>query len=186
MPVRDITVSWMTISRSVPSYMRPPMLEYSPSVFSRTISMSISPAFSGCPSRPTSGERTPGISLAGRRFTYWSNSRRKRSNDPHSETWSGIFCGQPTAPKKIASLRCSCSFQSSGSILPWRSKNSQLAKPCCSISRPMPKRLAAASSTRSPSGITSLPMPSPAITAIRYVVMLCLAPCHRRSRASLT
>ena len=35
-PVRVMTVSWMTVSRSVPSKILPPMLEYSPSVFSRT------------------------------------------------------------------------------------------------------------------------------------------------------
>ena len=35
-PVRLITVSCTTISRSVFGNMRPPMLEYSPSVFSRT------------------------------------------------------------------------------------------------------------------------------------------------------
>jgi hypothetical protein len=57
---RDITVSWTTISRSVSGYIRPPMLEYSPSVFSRTIIMSMSPG-----SRPASGERTPGINRAG-------------------------------------------------------------------------------------------------------------------------
>ena len=63
-PMRDITVSWITISRSVSGYMRPPTLEYSPSVFSRTIIMSMSPGF-----RPASGERTPGIRRAGRRLT---------------------------------------------------------------------------------------------------------------------
>ena len=43
----------------------------------------------------------PGVPspLAGRRFTYWSNSRRKRMREPHSDTWSGTFSGQPTAPK---------------------------------------------------------------------------------------
>jgi hypothetical protein len=35
-PVRVMTVSWMTVSRSVPSNILPPTLEYSPSVFSRT------------------------------------------------------------------------------------------------------------------------------------------------------
>ena len=35
-PVRVITVSCITVSRSVPSNSLPPMLEYSPSVFSRT------------------------------------------------------------------------------------------------------------------------------------------------------
>src|SRR5262249_16765216 len=35
-PLREKHDCWNTISRSVPSYMRPPTLEYSPSVFSRT------------------------------------------------------------------------------------------------------------------------------------------------------
>ena len=35
-PVRVMTVSWITVSRSVPSKIFPPTLEYSPSVFSRT------------------------------------------------------------------------------------------------------------------------------------------------------
>ncbi len=35
-PTRLMIVSWMTISRSVPPYIRPPTEEYSPSVFSRT------------------------------------------------------------------------------------------------------------------------------------------------------
>src|SRR5688500_14017515 len=35
-PLREKHDCWKTISRSVPSYMRPPTLEYSPSVFSRT------------------------------------------------------------------------------------------------------------------------------------------------------
>ena len=67
------------------------------------ISMSMSPGASGRPWRSTSGERMPGISRAGRRLTYWSNSRRNFSSDPHNETWSGTVCGQPTAPKNRAS-----------------------------------------------------------------------------------
>ena len=63
-PWRVITVSCIAISRSVPSNRRPPALEYSPSVFSRTIIMSMSPAF-----RPASGDFMPGIRRAGRRFT---------------------------------------------------------------------------------------------------------------------
>ena len=89
--------------------MRPPIDEYSPSVFSRTTQKSMSPGW-----RPASGQGTPGISRTGRRFTYWSNSRRNRISEPHSEMWSGIFSGQPTAPKKIASCEPIRSFQSSG------------------------------------------------------------------------
>ena len=79
--------------------MRPPMLEYSPSVFSRTMYMSISPGCARLPSRRTTGAMMPGIRRAGRRLTYWSNSRRNSSSEPQSDTWSAIFSGQPTAPK---------------------------------------------------------------------------------------
>ncbi len=93
-PWRVITVSWMAISRAVPPNRRPPALEYSPSVFSRTISMSIAPG-----RRSASGDFMPGSSRAGRRFTYWSKRRRNCSSEPHSEMWSGTLPGQPTAPK---------------------------------------------------------------------------------------
>ena len=63
-----------------PAKMRPPMAEYSPSVFSRTTQKSMSPAL-----RLASGVGTPGMSRTGRRLTYWSNSRRNWINDPHSE-----------------------------------------------------------------------------------------------------
>ena len=48
-----------------------------------------------------SGERRrhAGNRRAGRRLTYWSNSRRNLISEPHSETWSGTVAGQPTAPK---------------------------------------------------------------------------------------
>ena len=110
-PIRVMNVSWTANSRSVPWNMRPPTEEYSPSVFSRTTQKSMSPGL-----RSASGERTPGISRTGRRFTYWSNSRRNRISEPHSEMWSGTFSGQPTAPKKIASCPPMRSFQSSGII----------------------------------------------------------------------
>ena len=45
------------------------------------------------------GQMMPGIRRAGRRLMYWSNSRRNSSSEPHSDTWSAIFSGQPTAPK---------------------------------------------------------------------------------------
>ena len=68
--MRVITVSCITISRSVPEKIRPPMLEYSPSVFSRTMYMSISPGSRGLPSRRTTGAMMPGIRRAGRRLMY--------------------------------------------------------------------------------------------------------------------
>ena len=64
-----------------------------------TITMSISPGSRGLPSRRTTGARTPGISFAGRTFTYWSNSRRNNNSEPQSDTSSGTAAGQPTAPK---------------------------------------------------------------------------------------
>ena len=99
----------MTTSRSVPGNMRPPIDEYSPSVFSRTTQKSMSPGL-----RPASGDGTPGIRRTGRRLTYWSNSRRNWISKPQSEMWSGTLAGQPTAPKKIASWPPIWSFQSSG------------------------------------------------------------------------
>ena len=83
-----------TNSRWVPAYITPPTAEYSPSVFSRTISMSMSPGL-----RPANGQGTPSNSRAGRRLMYWSNSRRNLISEPHSETWSGTVSGQPAAPK---------------------------------------------------------------------------------------
>ena len=112
-PTRVMIVSWTANSRSVPGNMRPPTEEYSPSVFSRTTQKSMSPVF-----RPASGHGTPGIRRTGRRLTYWSNSRRNCRSEPHSETWSGIVAGQPTAPKKMASCEPIRSFQSSGIMRP--------------------------------------------------------------------
>src|ERR1700693_5552111 len=79
-PIRVITVSWITNSRSVPGNILPPTDEYSPSVFSRTTQKSMSPGL-----RLASGDGTPGISRTGRRLTYWSYSRRDLLSDPHNE-----------------------------------------------------------------------------------------------------
>ena len=93
MPWRVNTDSCTANSRSVPSNMRPPTTEYSPSVFSRTTTKSMSPGF-----RFASGDGMPGMSRQGRMFTYWSKPRRNRMSEPHSDTWSGTIAGQPTAP----------------------------------------------------------------------------------------
>ena len=80
-PLRVNTLSWNTISRSVPSNIRPPTDEYSPSVFSRTTMKSMSPGL-----RFARGVAMPGIRRHGRRFTYWSKPRRNWISDPHSDT----------------------------------------------------------------------------------------------------
>ena len=80
-PLRVKTDSWNTISRSVPSNSRPPTDEYSPSVFSRTTTKSMSPGL-----RFASGVAMPGISRHGRRLTYWSKRRRNWISEPHSDT----------------------------------------------------------------------------------------------------
>jgi hypothetical protein len=63
--MRVITVSCTTTSRSVPGKMRPPIDEYSPSVFSRTTMKSMSPGL-----RPASGLGTPGMRRTGRTLAY--------------------------------------------------------------------------------------------------------------------
>ena len=84
---------------------------------------------------------------------------------PHSDTWSGTP-GNPTAPRKIDSKGRSCSRPSSGIMRPVRAYVSQLQSKSFH-SKSKPKRRPAASRTRIPSGSTSLPIPSPGITAIR-------------------
>ena len=54
-PTRVKTLSCVTNSRSVPGNILPPVEEYSPSVFSLKMTMSMSPAF-----LPDSGDSTPG------------------------------------------------------------------------------------------------------------------------------
>ena len=59
----------------------PPISEYSPSLFSRTTTKSIS---SG--PRSASGDRTPGSRRTGRRLMYCPNARRIGISSPQSET----------------------------------------------------------------------------------------------------
>ena len=72
--------SWIAISNSVSRLSRPPTSEYSPSLFSRTMMKSMSPAF-----RPLSGLVIPSSNRAGRRFTYCLNPRRIGISKPHRE-----------------------------------------------------------------------------------------------------
>ena len=71
-------------SCGVPRCTRPPTPAYSPSLFSRTHTMSMSADV-----RPASGPDTPGINRIGRRFTYCSNRCRIGRMSSHTDTWSG-------------------------------------------------------------------------------------------------
>ena len=71
-------------------------------MFSRTITMSMSPGLTFA-----SGVGTPGSSLVGRRLMYWSSSNRILSRMSVSISPCGIFAlprgSAPTAPNRIAS-----------------------------------------------------------------------------------
>ena len=147
-PTRVITVSCSTVSRSVPSKMRPPTLEYSPSVFSRTTTKSMSPG-----SRPASGLRTPGIRRQGRRFTYWSKVRRNCRRLPHKRDVVGDdrrpadgaeedgVVGAAASPPSRAAASC----RAAASTRRWRSRS-------CRSRRSGRTRSAVARSASSPAG----------------------------------
>src|SRR5437763_1896360 len=78
------TLDSIATSPPRPRWARPPMPEYSPSVFSRTKSMSTSAG-----PLPASGQATPSSSRAGRTFAHRSRRWRISSTSSHSETWSG-------------------------------------------------------------------------------------------------
>ena len=80
-----------------PAVPRPPTPAYSPSVFSRTKSMSTS---SG--PRPSRGPGSREAAGQGRRFAHRSSRCRSAQDQPQSETWSGTD-GSPIAPSSTAS-----------------------------------------------------------------------------------
>ncbi len=102
------------ISWSVPLCIRPPISEYSPSLFSRMISMSMSPGF--CRRAARARRRTGGPAghwrIAGSRGGSASGASTATSG-------SGTF-GQPIAPRKIASWPAMRLRPSSGIIRPKR------------------------------------------------------------------
>ena len=105
-PLRVKTEVSVATSSGRPRCTRPPEPEYSPSVFSRTITQSMSLPFA-------SGLVTPGSTRAGRTLAYWSKPWQIGRRRPQSETWSGTS-GAPTAPKKMASNVFSSSRPPSG------------------------------------------------------------------------
>src|SRR3954454_4730184 len=132
----------------------PPLPTYGPSVPSRMHSMSIAPG-------SASGLATPSNSLAGRRLTWWSSSKRSRSSSPRSRMPGGTL-GSPIAPSRIASCPRSSSTTVSGSSSPVRCQ--RIAPRSYSV---VSTSGATSRRTLRPSATTSGPIPSPAITARR-------------------
>jgi hypothetical protein len=91
-PRRVKTAVCTATSVSVPPCTCPPTWAYSPSVFSRTRTMSIAFFVSA------RGVATPGKRTVGRTFAYCSKVRRMGSRRPLSVVWSGTR-GWPTAPR---------------------------------------------------------------------------------------
>src|SRR4051794_11277914 len=108
-----------------------------------------------------SGLCTPSNSLAGRRLTWWSSSKRSRSSSPRSRMPGGTL-GSPIAPSRIASWPRSSSITVSGSSSPVRCQ--RIAPRSYSV---VWRSGATSRSTLRPSATTSGPIPSPAITARR-------------------
>src|SRR5262245_15267125 len=113
-----------------------------------------------------------GKQRAGRRLAKRSSSLRSarspRSGLRSCGAWSHL--GPPTAPNTMAWASLHSASVAGGSGAPVAS----MAHPpmsACSNSRSKPPGLAANSSTRTASGVTSCPMPSPGSTAIRHVVI---------------
>jgi hypothetical protein len=171
-PARVNTDSCTANSSAKPRLSRPPISLYSPSTFSRTTTKSTDPA-------SRSGLATPSKTRIGRRLTYWRKARRMGISNPQSETWSGTP-GQPTAPSRIASYGRRRSMPSGGIMAPSRAYRSQ-DQSNSSYVRSSACRAATASSTVRAAAVTSFPMPSPGITAMRCTR---LTPRARRERPS--
>ncbi len=105
-PLRVKVEISIATSLSSPVCTRPPAPEYSPSVFSRTMTQSMALPLS-------SGDLMPGRTRAGRTLAYWSKPWQIGRRSPQSERWSGTS-GAPTAPKKMASNAFSFSKPPSG------------------------------------------------------------------------
>src|SRR3989449_9964156 len=79
-PWRGRPDCWPARPPGPPGWRPPPISEYSPSLFSRTISMSMSAG-----PRPASGDLAPLRRRTGRRLTYWWNPRRIGMKSPERD-----------------------------------------------------------------------------------------------------
>ena len=160
-PARVMMDTSVAASIGWPWWTRPPTPAYSPSEFSRTITQSRSRG----PQR-LSGASMPGSTRVGRTLAYWSKPWQIFSRRPHSVMWSGMS-GSPAEPNRIASLSRSASRPSAGIISPCARCQSPPQPKCSKSKRKRSVVAASASSTSRPAGMTSLPMPSPGIVAMR-------------------
>ena len=170
-------VSWTTISWSVPGNIRPPISEYSPSLFSRTIRKSMAPGLRrAATARPRTAGPAAGSHIAGSRGgsasaastatpgRARSASRRRRGRSHH-----GRRCGRQPVLRHHAA--------EAGMVV---------AAPVLAVPGDVDaKARAAASTTRMPSGTTSLPMPSPSITAILKPAICSSVATETRAGASM-
>src|SRR5216683_1157069 len=160
-PLREFTSSRTAISSAVPFLKNPPMPTYSPSVFSRItiIRMSFSV-------RSRKGVSRSWSNSTGRAFTYRSSLKRRPSRIS-AACWLEGTRGSPSAPKRMASNSSrNISTAPAGSDTPSRKYLSAPQSNSTNSSARFPAA-ATARSTFTASGVTSFPIPSPGMTAIR-------------------
>src|ERR1700721_1176093 len=152
----------IAISSAVPFLKFPPIPTYKPSVFSRKTMNCTS--FSV---RSFSGVNFLSNRTHGRAFTYKSSLNRSPSKISAAWTLVGTR-GSPIAPSKIASKsRWNISTASAGKVVPsFRYRSAPQSNSFSSTARE--PAAAAARRTFTASGITSFPIPSPGITAMRF------------------
>src|SRR5712692_9696666 len=160
-PFRVLTSSWTAISSAVPFLKNPPTPAYSPSVFSRITIKRMSRSV-----RSRSGVKRASSSSVGRALTNRSSLKRRPRRMSAACRFQGTR-GSPSAPSRIASnsLR-NISTAPAGSVTPSFKYFSAPQSSSMSSIFLLPA-WAATRKTLQASGITSRPMPSPGITAMR-------------------
>src|SRR5579862_1349106 len=160
-PLREFTSSCTAISSAVPFLKNPPTPTYSPSVFSRKTMNRTSFVV-----RSRNGVNRSWNSSTGRAFTYRSSLKRKPSR-MSAACWLEGTRGSPSAPNRIASKSFdNISTAPGGSVTPSRRNlSAPQSNSTKSICRPADDATALIALIAS--GVTSFPMPSPGITAIR-------------------
>src|SRR5260370_4437464 len=160
-PLREFTSSCTAISSAVPFLKNPPTPTYNPSVFSRNTMIRTSSSF-----RSRNGVNRSCSNSTGRAFTYRSSLKRKPRRIS-AACWLVGTRGSPSAPNRMASNSSrNISTAPAGSETPSRRYLSAPQSNSTNSSERFPT-VATARSTFTASGVTSFPIPSPGITAIR-------------------